>query len=101
MTNRLTLSALLIGIVVLAAVGFAQNSLDVRYFNLPGRTGDLLFSNVVLVGDTLYLGGSPGIDPATGAPPPHIRDEAKIAMEGIKQRLALAGDQVELNGWYH
>ncbi len=33
MTNRLTLSALLIGIVVLAAVGFAQNSLDVRYFN--------------------------------------------------------------------
>ena len=51
----------------------------------------LQLSRVVLVGDTLYMGAASGVDPATGAPPPDIQDEARIAMDGVKARLALAG----------
>ncbi len=62
MMKRLTLSSLVIGIVVLAAVGLSQRSSDIRYINLPGRTDDLPWSNAVLVGDTLYLSGKLGLN---------------------------------------
>jgi enamine deaminase RidA (YjgF/YER057c/UK114 family) len=35
---------------------------------LPGRGHSLPFSDAVLVGDTLYLAGRIGFDPATGKP---------------------------------
>ena len=89
--NRLILSSLIIGLVVLAATGFAQRSTNVQYLNFPGASEDQPFSTVVVVGDTLYMGAASGVDPATGAPPPNIQDEARIAMDGVKARLALAG----------
>jgi len=89
--KRLILSTLIIGLAVLAVTGFAQTSTKVEYFNFPGASEDQVFSTVVLVGDTLYLGAASGVDPATGAPPPDTQDEARIAMEGVKARLALAG----------
>ena len=89
--KRLILSSLIIGLVVLAATGFAQRSTNVQYLNFPGASEDQPFSTVVVVGDTLYLGAASGVDPATGAPPPNIQDEARIAMDGVKARLALAG----------
>ncbi len=89
--KRLILSSLVIGLVVLAVTGFAQRSPNVQYFNLAGSSGNQPFSTVVLVGDTLYMGAASGVDPATGAPPPDIQDEARIALDGVKARLALAG----------
>ena len=89
--KRLIISSLVIGLMVLAVTGFAQRSPNVRYFNLPGSSGNQPFSTVVLVGDTLYMGAASGVDPATGAPPPDIQDEARIALDGVKARLALAG----------
>ena len=89
--KRLILSTLIIGLAVLAVTGFAQTSTKVEYFNFPGASEDQVFSTVVLVGDTLYMGAASGVDPATGAPPPDTQDEARIAMEGVKARLALAG----------
>jgi len=89
--KRLIVSSLVIGLVVLAVTSFAQRSPKVQYFNMPGSSGDQPFSTVVLVGDTLYMGAASGVDPATGAPPPDIQDEARVAMEGVKARLALAG----------
>ena len=56
------------------------------------------FKAVVLVGDTLYTGAASGVDPATGAPPPDAQDEARIAMEGVKERLALADDHGRFGG---
>jgi enamine deaminase RidA (YjgF/YER057c/UK114 family) len=91
MMKRLILSTLIIGLAVLAVTGFAQTSTKVEYFNFPGASEDQVFSTVVLVGDTLYMGAASGVDPATGAPPPDTQDEARIAMEGVKARLALAG----------
>ena len=89
--KRLILSTLIIGLAVLAVTGFAQTSTKVEYFNFPGASEDQVFSTVVLVGDTLYMGAASGVDPAMGAPPPDTQDEARIAMEGVKARLALAG----------
>ncbi len=89
--KRLTLSSLVIGIVVLAATGFSQKSTDFRYINLPGRTDDRPYSNAVLAGDTLYLAGKIGSDPATGALPDNVQQEIRIILDSMKQRLEMAG----------
>ena len=46
---------------------------------------------MVLVGDTLYLAGSIGIDPETGAPPDTIKEEVTILMDGVKARVERVG----------
>ncbi len=89
--KRLTLSSLVIGVVVLAAVGLSQRSSDIRYINLPGRTDDLPWSNAVLVGDTLYLSGKIGIEPDTREVPPEIQREVKIILDSMKERLEMVG----------
>ena len=62
-----------------------------RFINVPGRTDSNPYSNAVLVGNTLYLAGDIGIDPATGAPPPKIEDEVRLVMDGMKARLEMVG----------
>ncbi len=89
--KRLTLSSLVIGIMVLAAVGLAQRSSDIRYINLPGRTDNLPWSNAVLAGDTLYLSGKIGIVPDTREVPPEIQQEVKIILDSMKERLEVVG----------
>ncbi len=61
------------------------------HINLPGRSDDLPYSNAVMVGNTLYLAGSIGVDPETGAPPATIQEEVTIVMEGMKTRLEMVG----------
>ena len=78
-------------VLALGAVAVSRASTGRRYINLPGRAGDLPYSNAVLVGDTLYLAGSIGIDPETGAPPADIKQEVRIVMDGMKRRLEMAG----------
>ncbi len=85
----LSLTALLLAAAI--GVGFTQSQSEPRYINLPGRSDDLPYSNLVQVGNTVYLAGSIGIDPATGAPPPNVRDEVKIVMDSMKQRLEMVG----------
>jgi 2-iminobutanoate/2-iminopropanoate deaminase len=51
----------------------------------------LPFSEGVLVGNALYLGGHIGLDPKTGKPGASAEDEAKLVMEGIKQTVETAG----------
>ena len=62
-----------------------------QFVNVPGRTDNNPYSNAVLVGDTLYLAGDIGIDPATGAPPPKIEDEVRLVMDSMKARLEMVG----------
>src|ERR1700740_1026647 len=40
-----------------------------RVINLPDRSPQAAFSNAILVGDTLYISGSIGLDPKTGKAP--------------------------------
>jgi reactive intermediate/imine deaminase len=49
------------------------------------------FSDGVLVGDTLYLAGRIGIDPASGKPPADAQQEARLVLDGMKAVLAEAG----------
>src|SRR5438445_12500035 len=64
-----------------------------RYINVPRTVGtqQLPFSNAVLVGDTLYLGGRIGIDPKTGKPPADAEQEARLVLDSIQATLKEAG----------
>jgi len=58
-----------------------------RYINLPNRPADLPFSDAVLVGDTLYISGRIGLDPATGEAPDNIDAEVELLFEGFQAVL--------------
>ena len=65
-----------------------------RKFIVNPRAADikaLPFSDGVLVGNTLYIAGHIGLDAKTGMPPAGAEDEARIAMDGIKQTVESAG----------
>ena len=51
----------------------------------------LPFSDAVLVGDTLYISGRIGIDPATGEAPESIDAELELLFEGFQAVLREAG----------
>jgi 2-iminobutanoate/2-iminopropanoate deaminase len=59
-----------------------------RYVNLPGRKALLPFSDAVLIGDTLYLSGRIGIDPATGVAPDDVGQELRLLFDGFEAVLA-------------
>ena len=80
-----------ISLATLATTSLSKESPGHRYINLPGRTDDLPYSNAVLVGDTLYLAGSIGIDPQTGVPPDDIEKEIRIVLDGMQRRLEMVG----------
>ena len=69
--------------------------MDREYIELPSKTlrpgmTRWPFSDAVRVGDTLYLAGRLGIDPATGNPPPDVADEARVLMDDVQRVLAAA-----------
>jgi 2-iminobutanoate/2-iminopropanoate deaminase len=70
-----------------------------RYINLPGRTAPLPFSDAVLVGETLYLSGRIGIDPATGLAPADVDEELRLLLDGVEAVLAQAGMTMEDLVW--
>jgi len=57
----------------------------------PANAQGLPFSDAVLVGNTLYIAGHLGVDMKTGQPPASAEDEARLAMDGIKQTVESAG----------
>ena len=60
-----------------------------KHINLP-RKAQLPFSDAVLVGDTLYLSGRIGLDPATGMAPASIDEELRLLFDGFEAVLAQA-----------
>ena len=85
----------LLAVAVLAAAGAGSDAVRAsaprRHINLPRRVVAAPFSDAVLVGDTLYLAGRLGLDPATGKPPADPEQEARLALDGVKAVLAEAG----------
>jgi 2-iminobutanoate/2-iminopropanoate deaminase len=49
------------------------------------------FRHAVRAGETLYLSGKIGLDPATGRPPPEAAGEARLLMDGLRDTLAEFG----------
>jgi enamine deaminase RidA (YjgF/YER057c/UK114 family) len=70
-----------------------------RYINLPNRRAGLPFSDGVLVGDTLYISGRIGIDPATGEAPERIDAELDLLFEGFQAVLREAGMSMDDLVW--
>jgi len=81
----------LVMLVAMAAVGTPQVTSGVRYLDLPGRTDNNPYSNLVDAGDTVYLAGAIGVDPDTGAPPADVEEEIRIVMDSMKTRLEMVG----------
>jgi enamine deaminase RidA (YjgF/YER057c/UK114 family) len=91
---RTTLTLVLAGsLSVLAASNSPQGSAAAarKHLNLPGTTSELPFSHAVLVGETLYVAGTLGLDAETGKPPADAASEARLALDGIRAKLALTG----------
>lgn len=63
------------------------NASSRRIINLPDRSSSLPFSDAVLVGNTLYLAGRIGIDPATGKVPAEVDAEIKLLFDGFEAVL--------------
>jgi 2-iminobutanoate/2-iminopropanoate deaminase len=62
-----------------------------RHIMQKDRSDSLPFSNGVLVGNTLYLAGTIGTDPATGNAPADLDQEIHRALDSMKATLAEAG----------
>jgi len=70
-----------------------------RYINLPNRPPGLPFSDGVLVGDTLYISGRIGLDPATGAAAASVEAELDLLFEGFQAVLREAGMNMDDLVW--
>ncbi len=70
-----------------------------RHINLPNRPAGLPFSDAVLVGDTLYISGRIGIDPATGEAPESIDAELDLLFGGFQAVLREAGMSMDDLVW--
>ncbi|MGH9579999.1 MAG: RidA family protein [Terriglobales bacterium] len=75
----------------LAAAQTAPQAPERRHIKLPGAGADLPFSDAVLLGDTLYLGGHLGLDPKTGQAPEDTGREARLLLDSMQATLAAAG----------
>ncbi len=66
-----------------------------EHLNLPGRGDALPFSHAVVAGDTVYVAGTLGLQPETRQPPTDPADEARLALDGVRATLRLAGLDME------
>lgn len=87
--KRPSLAAVLFACLALSACASSPAGEGRRFLNAPGGSGELPFSSAVLVGDTLYVAGTLGLDAATGQPPADVEEEIRLALDAVKARLAL------------
>lgn len=94
MTVKINAWQLALGAVVLVALGAVGTTARERglvRLNLDGRSDSLPFSHIVVADkETIYVAGTLGLDPKTSKPPEDPKAEARLAMDGIKAKLALA-----------
>lgn len=91
------LRTFIVVLLVVTSAAMAQDrQTDRRTINVrTGTSAALPFSDGVLVGNTLYLAGRLGLDPATNAPPKEVEQEVKNILDGFKAVLAKADMTME------
>jgi 2-iminobutanoate/2-iminopropanoate deaminase len=68
--------------------GAAMAATDKRQYIPPPRgAGDLPFSNAVIAGNTIYLAGHIGFDPATRKVPEDVEQEARLMLDALRDTL--------------
>ena len=90
-TSRMFVAGLVLGGVVVGALGSVSAQPERRAINLPGRTTQAPFSDAILAGETLYLSGRLGMDPDTGQLPAEPQQEARNVLDQIRSVLEEAG----------
>ena len=80
-------------VVIFALMTCVAGAADRKYINnsRPAGAQNLPFSDAVLVGNTLYIAGTIGLDPKTGLAPADAEQEAHLVMEGVKRTVESAG----------
>ncbi len=80
-------------VVLVGAAAVAASAEERRTVRLRSRDAKDArpFSDAVRVGQTLYLAGRIGLDPATQKPPADVATEVRYVMEEIKAVLAQEG----------
>jgi len=79
-------------VFLLVAISSVADDSDRKHIVLKSTAQlKLPFSDAVLVGNTLYVAGHLGLDPATGKPPAGTQEEVKLALDGIKEVVENAG----------
>jgi 2-iminobutanoate/2-iminopropanoate deaminase len=85
----------LIGILAFSLTAAAAHAADAgrMFITQPGMDPKTAapFSNGVMVGGILYVGGHLGVDPATGKVPADVEAETRLVMDSVKQTLERAG----------
>jgi 2-iminobutanoate/2-iminopropanoate deaminase len=79
--------------LVIAAMGVAASAVEKRHVRLASRDAKDVrpFSDAVRVGNTLYLAGRIGLDPATQKPPADVAAEVHNVLDQMKAVLAQEG----------
>jgi 2-iminobutanoate/2-iminopropanoate deaminase len=82
----------LLFVTLLAAFGGGLMAGDIGRRYIGPRSGEapLPFSDAVLVGDTLYLGGTLGLEPKTGQAPAELEREIRLLLDEMQATLAKA-----------
>jgi 2-iminobutanoate/2-iminopropanoate deaminase len=90
---RITMKLCAVALILcLAAVSSVADDSDRKHIVLKATAElKLPFSDAVLVGNTLYVAGHLGLDPSTGKPPAAGQEEAKRALDAIKEVVENAG----------
>jgi 2-iminobutanoate/2-iminopropanoate deaminase len=89
--------SLILGLLLLAQVagqsGSTSGANERKYIVLPRAASitNAPFSEAVLAGNTLYVAGQIGLDPATGKPGETAEGEAKLALDSVKKIIEAAG----------
>ncbi len=84
MINRIAIAVLLLAFTATAPADDRKHIVDESLTRYP-------FSNGVLVGDTLYIGGHIGSDPKTNKVPSDAEQETKLVMDAIRKTVESAG----------
>ena len=66
-------------------------SINRNYIPVPQAFGPMPFSMGVLVGDTFYMSGHIGFDPATKKVPADLEEEIRSLLDGFRDTLSKAG----------
>ena len=90
-------SAIALAICLSLAISSGASNSDRQHIVLKrsAEMSALPFSDGVLVGNTLYVAGHVGMDPKTNKPAEKPEEEARLAMEGVKQTVEAAGMTME------
>jgi len=88
---KLSVISLTVVLLASAIVCAAQDRKHIVMKRATPAATNAPFSEGVLAGDTLYVGGHIGLDPATGKPGATPEEEARLVMESVKRTVEAAG----------